>query len=180
MIKIFIVNIICTFLVSGEQERILVNSEILFTIPHEGNIIRFECSETEEVVAWILPDETEILISSENENSTLIIDPKINVTKNFLDINGIETGMDGQYSCVLADSTRKSFFIPHIVSNARLTKSIMISLSITGIFCIICLIILLVDRYCFSDIDDVKAQIVQKSIKKKNISSATISKLELV
>ena len=88
LIKILIINIIFIFLVSGDQERILVNSETLFTIPHEGNIIRFECSEAEEVVAWILPDETEILISSENENSTLIIDPKINVTKvrfNYID-----------------------------------------------------------------------------------------------
>ena len=80
LIKIFVVNIIFIFLVSGEQERILVNSEILFTIPHEGNIIRFECSEADEVVAWILPDETEILISSE-DNSTFIVDPKMNVTK---------------------------------------------------------------------------------------------------
>ncbi|KAE9553811.1 hypothetical protein FO519_002981 [Halicephalobus sp. NKZ332] len=165
----------------GEPGKILVNSETLFTIPHEGDFIRFQCSDKDEAVAWILPDEAEVLISQKEENSTfIVVEPRMNVTKNFLDIKGIESGMDGQYICILADSSRRNFFIPHIVSKARLTKSITISLSVTGIFCVICLIILLVDRYCFSDIDDVKAQIVQKSIKKKNISSATISKSEIV
>uniref|UniRef100_A0AC35GJL5 Uncharacterized protein n=1 Tax=Panagrolaimus sp. PS1159 TaxID=55785 RepID=A0AC35GJL5_9BILA len=97
---------------------------------------------------------------------------------NHLDIIGVKNGMDGRYACIRKENTKCNFFIPHIVSDARITKSIMISLSVTGIFCIMCLIVLTIDKYCFSDIDDVKAQTLQKSLRKKNVSSATMTKLE--
>uniref|UniRef100_A0AC34RPF3 Immunoglobulin subtype 2 domain-containing protein n=1 Tax=Panagrolaimus sp. JU765 TaxID=591449 RepID=A0AC34RPF3_9BILA len=162
----------------SSKELIVVTLESLFAVPHEGDTVRFQCSQLNESVTWILPDETQLSVLPENSNNTQM--SKFVATKNFLEITYVENGMDGQYICVLADSSRRFFFIPHVISEARLTKSILISLSVTGVFCIVCVIILLVDRYCFPDIDVVKAQIVQKSIRKKNISNSTIAKLEII
>uniref|UniRef100_A0A7E4UMH7 Ig-like domain-containing protein n=1 Tax=Panagrellus redivivus TaxID=6233 RepID=A0A7E4UMH7_PANRE len=164
---------------ADETVRIIVTVDTLFTIPHEGNDVRFQCSDVGDVKGWMLPDEAEVTFdTAENATSNYMVGDKFNATRNYLDILGIEHGMDGRYVCILEDGTHRDFFIPHIVSSARLTKSVMISLSVTGIFCILCLIILTVDRYCFSDMDVIKAQVAQKSARKKNVSSATIAPLE--
>jgi len=104
---------------------------------------------------WILPngerismEDGEDVLAQSNATGTLSFRDKIVFTKHVLEIPSIQVGMDGRYSCVFDDGeSKRSFFIPYVISHIGFSQSALLSLSISGIFCLLCLLVLFADCY---------------------------------
>ena len=93
------------------NQLIIVTPEILFTIPHEGNIIRFECSKNNDVVSWIFPNDDEIRIPV-NSTSTVMED-NFNLTTVSFTINLFESSVSvGTVPLLPRESPLYTVFLP--------------------------------------------------------------------
>uniref|UniRef100_A0A915CXF7 Ig-like domain-containing protein n=1 Tax=Ditylenchus dipsaci TaxID=166011 RepID=A0A915CXF7_9BILA len=143
------------------SQRTHLHSSI-YVIPDEGDSVVFRCTQQQEraVKTWILPNGDRVVMNDGGEeiqqtstlqpNDTQILDFRENIvfTKHTIEISSIKVGMDGKYTCMFEDGEmRRSFYIPYVVSHIGFSQSAMLSLSISAIFCVLCLLVLLVDCY---------------------------------
>lgn len=106
-----------------------------------------------------------------------------------MEIFSIKHGMDGRYTCIFdtdkndtaflnrnnntinAFRSRRSFFIPYIISHVNFPESVILSFAISIAFCVLCAIIICADCYSArrrNNDDDVN--IIGYSVYKSNLS----------
>ncbi|KAI1721499.1 hypothetical protein Ddc_07955 [Ditylenchus destructor] len=129
----------------------------IYAVPQEGTDVIFNCTAGDElpVEQWILPNgELISMTNSRNKDSdtrgnrTTTFIGTIVFTDHSMIIVSIRVGMDGRYSCVYGEGQlKKSFFIPYVTSEIGFSGSAVLSLTVSAVFCLVCLLVLCVDRY---------------------------------
>ncbi|TKR75858.1 hypothetical protein L596_017093 [Steinernema carpocapsae] len=123
-----------------------LNLSSIYRIPREDSEVTFNCTTHDNSsIYWILPDGTNVQNANETQPEAVF-----NVIKGQLVISKIKPGMDGEYICVSStaeDERRSHFFIPYIIARTDYSRSLTISIAVTLVFVIACVVVLLFDRF---------------------------------